>query len=93
MLQLIYTVVLGLHMKPCTDSRSSRQQPAVVIPGRNQVPARLSERYEFSEVHLAMASAGGGGGQGEAAMDYEVLQNLSMRQIIEEHEEYSHLQY
>ena len=72
------------------DSR--RQQPAVTMMGRDQVSqARLSERYEFSEPHLAaMISAGGGGGtQGEAAaaMDYEPpLQNG-------EHEEYSHLQH
>ena len=66
---------------------SRRQQPAV---GRNRVSARLSERYEFSEPHLAMVSAAGGGGgcvQGEAAMDYEVpLQS-------EEYKGYSYLQH
>ena len=57
--------------------------------GRNRVSARLSERYEFSEPHLAKISAGGGGGgvQGEAAMDYEVPLQSG------EHEEYSHLQH
>ena len=72
------------------------QRNLMAITGRNQVPAaRHSERYVFSEVHdLAMASAGGGGGgQGETQMDYDALQNLSTRQITEEHEEYSHLQY
>ena len=54
---------------------------------------RLSERYEFSEPHLAMASASGGRGdgggvQGEAvAMDYEVPGQS------EEHEAYSRLQH
>ena len=64
------------------DSR--RQQP---LAGRNQVSAKLSERYEFSEAHLAMASARGGGGQGETAMDYEVPFQSG------EHNEYSHLQH
>ena len=59
------------------DSRRQQQRPAVTVTGRDQVSqARLSERYEFSEPHLAaMISAGGSGGtQGEAAaaMDYEV---------------------
>ena len=69
------------------SSHSRRQQPVV---GRNRVSARLSERYEFSEPHLAMISAGGGGGggvQGEAAMDYEVPLQSG------EHEEYSHLRH
>ena len=63
--------------------------------GRKSVTglARLSERYEFSEPHVAMASASGGredGGslQGEVtAVDYEVLGQS------EEHEAYSHLQH
>ena len=67
---------------------SRRQQP---VAGRNRVSARLSERYEFSEPHLAMISAAGGGVgghvQGEAAMDYEVPLQSG------EHEEYSHLQH
>ena len=72
------------------DSR--RQQPAVAITGRNRVSARLSERYEFSEAHLA-ASGGSDsahGVQGDMGVDYEVPQNLRQ---IEEHEEYSHLQH
>ena len=68
------------------DSR--RQQPAVTTAGRSRVSARVSERYEFSEVHLA-ATAADGGGQSEMYLDYEVPQNLSTAQI----EEYSHLQY
>ena len=62
--------------------------------GRNQGSARLSERYEFSEPHLAMISTGaaggpGGGTQGEAGilMGYEVPVQSG------EHEEYSHLQH
>ena len=73
------------------SNHSRRQQPVSV--GRNQHSARLSERYKFSESHLAMISAGaagGGGTRGEAAVwpvDYEVpLQS-------EKHEEYSHLQH
>ena len=65
-----------------------RQQPAVA--GRNQVSARLSERYEVSEAHLAAADSSGGG-QGEVDMDYDIL---SMRQTeAHAHDEYSHLQY
>ena len=68
------------------SSHSSRQQPVAGVSA-----ARLSERYEFSEPHLAaMISAGGSGGtQGEAAavMDYEVPLQSG------EHEEYSHLQH
>ena len=67
------------------SSHSWRQQP---VAGRNRVSARLLERYEFSEPHLAMISAGGGGGvQGEAAMDYEAPLQSG------EHEEYSHLHH
>ena len=68
------------------SSHSGRQQP---VSGSDQASARLSERYEFSEPHLAMISAGGSGGgvQGEAAMDYEIP--LQSR----EHEEYSRLQH
>ena len=54
------------------------------MAGRNQVSARLSERYEFSEAHLA-AAGGNGGVQGEGAMDYEVPLQSG------EHDEYSHL--
>ena len=63
---------------------NSRRQQAVA--GRNQISARLSERYEFSETHLGVAG-GGGGGQGEAAMEYEVPLQSG------EHDEYSHLQH
>ena len=68
------------------SSHSRRQRP---VSGRNRVSARLSERYEFSDPHLAMISAGGsgGGGQGEAAMDYEVPLQSG------EHKEYSHLHH
>ena len=67
---------------------SRRQQP---MAARNQVSARLSERYELSDAHLA-AAGGRGGVQGEAAMDYEVPQN-STQKYNEEHEEYSHLRH
>ena len=69
-----------------TIVNSRRQQP---VAGRNQVSAsRFSERYEFSEAHLAMASAGSdSGGQGETAMDYEVPLQSG------EHDEYSHLHH
>ena len=60
-----------------------RQQP---VAGRNRVSARLSERYEFSEAHLA-AAGGSGGVQGEGGMDYEVPLQSG------EHEEYSHLRH
>ena len=58
--------------------------------GKNVALARFSERYEYSEPHLAMISASGGGGggvQGEAAMDYEIPLQSG------EHEEYSHLRH
>ena len=71
------------------SSHSRRQQPVSV--GRNRHSARLSERYEFSELHLAMISAGDGGDtQGQAvvpSVDYEVSIQSG------EHEEYSHLQH
>ena len=78
---------------PSYEMIDSRRQQSVA--GRNATAlVRLSERYEFSEPHLAMASAGGGyggGSQGEAsAMDYEVPLNSSQS---EGHEEYSHLQH
>ena len=75
------------------DSRRQQQQPAVAMTGRDQVSqARLSERYEFSEPHLAaMISAGGSGGtqgnEAAAGMDYEVPLQSG------QHEEYSHLQH
>ena len=61
------------------------------MAGRNvAVLARLSERYEFSEVYLVAAAGGGGGGQGEAAVDHEVPLNSSQNK---RHEEYSRLQH
>ena len=72
---------------PSYYETSRRQQP---VSGKNRVSARLSERYEFSEPHLARVSAGGGGGgrvQKEAAMNYEVPLQSG------EHEAYSHLIY
>ena len=77
------------------DSSGLRRQQPVAVAGRRNVTglARLSERYEFSEPHLAMASASGGredggGLQGDtAAVDYEVLGQS------EEHEAYSCLQH
>ena len=68
------------------SSHSRRQQP---VAGRNQVSARLSERYEFSEPHLARVSAGGGVVQGEAAMDYEVPLQSGEHKVLE----YSHLRH
>ena len=68
---------------PSYETTRRQLQPAA---GRNQVSARLSERYEFSDTHLAMISAGGGT-QGEAAMDYE--EPLQCR----DREDYSHLQH
>jgi hypothetical protein len=67
-----------------TVNNSRRQQPTAV-PGRNQVSARLSERYEFSETHL---TAAGGGDDGE----YSVLRGGVGGDILQ-HDEYSHLQY
>ena len=74
-------LMIGPSYETIVNSR--RQQP---VAGRNHVSARLSERYEFSEAHLAVAG-GSGGVQGEAAMDYEVPLNSS------KHEECSHLQH
>ena len=70
------------------NADTRREQPlAAVVAGRNRVSARLSERYEFSEVHLTAvagaASASGGGGQ--------VMQNL--RQLQEYSDDYSHLHH
>ena len=64
-----------------------QQQPVAGVSA-----ARLSERYEFSEPHLAaMISAGRSGGtqgnEAAAAMDYEVPLQSG------QHEEYSHLQH
>ena len=67
-----------------TTDNSRRQQP--VAAGRNQVSARLSERYEFSEAYLA-AAGGSGGVQGDGVPDYEVPLRSG------EHEEYSYLRH
>ncbi len=67
-----------------TVNNSRRQQPE-----RNRVStARLSERYEFSETHL-MAAGGGGTGDDGA---YGVLEG-EVGGDIQQHDEYSHLQY
>ena len=88
---------IGPSYETLDSSGPRRQQTGAAAGrnvGRNQDSARLSERYEFSEPHLAMISAGAAGGpaggiQGEAAvhMDYEVPVQSG------EHEEYSHLQH
>ena len=67
---------------------SRRQQP---MAARNQVSARLSERYVISDAHLE--APGSGGVQGEVAMDYEVPQNLRQNGEHDDHDEYSHLQH
>ena len=73
-----------------TITNSGRQQS--LPSGGNRVSDSLSERYEFSEPHLAaMISAGRSGGtqgnEAAAAMDYEVPLQSG------QHEEYSHLQH
>ena len=68
---------------PSYETNNSRRQQQVA--GKNQVSARQSERYEFSEAHLATVR--GGGVQGEGTMDYEVPQQSGR------YEEYSHLQH
>ena len=85
---------IGPSYETIDSSGLRRQQPVAAAGRRNVVGlAKLSERYEFSEPHLAMASASGGGGEGggvqgeAAAMDYEVLGRS------EEHEAYSRLQH
>ena len=88
---------IGPSYETINSSSSRRQQPVAAVGRRNVADsqlARLSERYEFSEPHLAMISAmsgdrgDGGGVQGEAvAMDYEVPCRS------EEHEAYSRLQH
>ena len=53
---------------------------------KNQVPAavRLSERYEYSEAHLATLN--------EEGLDYEAPLNLRQN-MSSENEDYSHLQH
>ena len=80
---------IGPSYETITNSNpSSRQQS---LPSRgNRVSASLSERYEFSESHLATGQGGGGSrvGQREAApVEYEVPFNSG------ELTEYSHLQH
>ena len=69
-------------------ANSGRQQS--LPSGGNRVSDSLSERYEFSEPHLATGGGGGGSGgvgQREAApVEYEVPLQSG------EHTEYSHLQ-
>ena len=77
------------------DSRRQQLQPAAILAERlrDQVSARLSERYEFSEAHVAVAGGDGGvhGIEGEVGrVDHETPQNLRQ---TEEHEEYSRLQH
>ena len=74
------------------SSHSRRQQPVAAGRNRHSDSARLSERYEFSEPHLAMISGGAAGGgmqdhQAAVPVDYEVPVRSG------EHEEYSHLQH
>ena len=80
---------IGPSYETIANSNRSRrpQQPVAGVSA-----ARLSERYEFSEPHLAaMISAGRSGGtqgnEAAAAMDYEVPLQSG------QHEEYSHLQH
>ena len=79
---------IGPSYETITDLNPlSRQQP---LPSeRNRVSASLSERYEFSEPHLATGRGDGNGvGQREAApVDYEVPLRSG------EHTEYLHQQY
>ena len=80
---------IGPSYETITNSNpSSRQQS---LPSRgNRVSASLSERYEFSESHLATGQGGGGSGVGQreaAPVEYEVPFNSG------ELTEYSHLQH
>jgi hypothetical protein len=81
---------------PSYETIDSRRQHQPEAGGRGNMAAlvRFSERYEFSEPHLAMAASArpdGGVGRGEAAaMDYEVPLNSSQS---EGYEDYSRLQH
>jgi hypothetical protein len=78
---------------PSYETIDSRRQHQPEASGRGNMAAlvRLSERYEFSEPHLAMAaSARPDGGVGRAEAAYEVPLNSSQS---EGHEEYSRLQH
>ena len=56
---------------------------------KNQIPAaaRLSERYEYSEAHLAALNE-----EGLGSANYEVPLNLRQN-VSTENEDYSHLQH
>ena len=80
---------IGPSYETITNSNPlSRQQP---LPfGGNGVSDSLSERYEFSEPHLATGQGGGGSGVGQreaVPVAYEVPLQSG------EHTEYSHLQH
>ena len=70
------------------SNHSGRQQ--LLQSGGNRVSDSLSERYEFSEPHLATGQGGGGSGVGQreaVPVAYEVPLQSG------EHTEYSHLQH
>ena len=70
---------------PSYENSESERQQSAAESGGNQVSARLSERYEYSEPRLPMISSASGGGR--QPMDYEVPLQSG------QHEEYSHLQH
>ena len=76
---------------PSYENSESERQQSAAESGGNQVSARLSERYEYSEPRLPMISSASGGGSGPSGggqpMDYEVPLQSG------QHEEYSHLQH
>ena len=86
------------------DSCKQQQQPAVETARKNQASesgiATLSGglRYEFSDMHLALAETttmsctADGVTDSEVGVDYEVPQDLSTVKV-EENEGYSRLQY
>ena len=71
---------------PSYETLNSRRQQ--LMAARNLVSARLSERYAFSDAHLAAVA--GVQGEVEVGMDYEVPQNSRQNG---DHDEYSHLQH
>ena len=83
---------IGPSYEATTNSSHLRGRQPWPVAERNRGSARLSERYEFSEPHLATISAGaagGGGTQGEAAVPTECEVPVQSG----EHEEYSHLHH
>ena len=74
------------------DVDTRREQPAVVV-GRNRagVSARLSERYELSETHMADAAVAAASGGGVHTVRGQIPQNL--RQLQKHNEDYSHLHH